>query len=83
MIIIIIIIIVASSSILSLLSLFIVIDLSDCCLQAESRCVEKLQAASGQYSQLLEEFGNAVGYDEAQNIHASVTNDPLSISFQQ
>jgi len=41
-------------------------------LQAESRCMEKLHMANNYYSLLLEEFGNAVGNEEAQNIHAMV-----------
>jgi len=42
-------------------------------LQAESRCAEKLQMTSSNYSHLLEEFGNVVGAEEAQNVHAAVT----------
>ena len=51
----------------------IVLNLSVDDLQAESRCMEKLQMANSYYSQLLEEFGNIVGNDEAQNVHAMVT----------
>jgi len=35
--------------------------------------MEKLQATSNHYAQLLEELSNAVGHEQAQNIHASVT----------
>jgi len=36
--------------------------------------MEKLQMANSYYAQLLDEFGNIVGSDEAQNVHTMVVD---------
>jgi len=47
-------------------------------LQAESRCMEKLQLAHNSYAQLLEVFSGVVGNEEAQNVNAMVNNQTPS-----